>query len=215
MRIIYNFGGVNLFKENLKKYYDMEADLRNQYEMEEWKTKIRENFIYLVQSENKKNLLEIGAGAGFDSQFFISKGLNVVAIDLSSEMVKKCKEKNIQAYEMDFYNLSGLNEKFDCVWAMNSLVHVPKTDLAKVLNEIWTVLKPNGLFYMGVWGGVDFEKEYVKADVSNTPRFFSYYSENNIKAVLKNHFQIDSFEQSEVTKNDGKDIFQSIVMRKI
>lgn len=115
-------------------------------------------------------------------------------------MVKKCKEKNIKAYEMDFYNLSGLNEKFDCLWAMNTLLHVPKTDLAKVLNEIRTVLKSNGLFYMGVYGGDDFEKEYVKAEVSNTPRFFSYYSENNLKAVLKNHFQIVTFEQFEVNK---------------
>ena len=135
--------------------------------------------------------------------------------DLSSAMVKKCKEKNIQAYEMDFYNLSDLNEKFDCVWAMNTLLHVPKADLDNVLNEIRKVLNPNALFYMGVYGGVDFEKDYVKAEVSKTPRFFSYYSQDNLKAILKNHFQIVSFEQYEVTKKNGNDIFQSIVMRNI
>lgn len=204
-----------MLKENLKKYYDIEADSRNQHEKEEWKIRVRDNFICLAQSENKKTLLEIGAGAGFDSQFFIRKGLQVVATDLSREMVKKCKEKNILAYEMDFYNLSSLHEQFDCVWAMNTLLHVPKLDLTKVLNEIKSVIKPNGLFYMGVYGGVDFEKDYVNAEISSTPRFFSYYSENNLKAVLINHFKIESFEQFEVNKNNGKDIFQSIVMRKM
>ena len=215
MWIIGSFGGAILLKENLKKYYDDEADLRNQYEKEDWKIKVRKSFTYLVQSENKNSLLEIGAGVGDDSLFFISKGLKVVAIDLSSEMVKKCKEKSIQAYEMDFYDLSGLNEQFDCVWAMNTLLHVPKTDLPAVLNEIKQVLKPNGLFYMGVYGGEDFENEYVKAEVSTTPRFFSYYSESNIKAVLSNHFQIIAFDQFEVDKKSGKDSFQSITMRKI
>ncbi len=204
-----------MLKENLKKYYDAEADIRNQEEKEEWKIKVREDYLLRVQSENKKTLLEIGAGTGFDSQYFIHKGLNVVATDISPEMVKKCKEKNIQVYEMDFYNLSGLNVKFDCVWAMNTLLHVPKSDMDHVLNEIRTVLKPDGLFYMGVYGGVDFEKDYVKAEVSDVPRFFSYYSEDNLKATLKNHFQIVSFEQYEVTKKNGKDIFQSIVMRNI
>jgi SAM-dependent methyltransferase len=206
----------NLFKENLKKYYNTEADLRNKYIMEEWKIRIRGNFYNLIKSENKITLLELGAGAGYDSQFFLNNGLNVVATDISSEMVKSCKEKGIEAYELDFYNLSKLSKRFDCIWAMNTLLHVPKADLPKVLNEINSVLNENGLFYMGVWGGEDFEKEYVKAEVSSTPRFFSYHSEIELKTTLDKHFHLVSFDQFDVEKEDKtKDTFQSIIMRKM
>lgn len=131
-------------------------------------------------------------------------------------MVKSCNEKNIGTYELDFYNLSKLSRKFDCIWAMNTLLHVPKADLPRVLNEINSVLNENGLFYMGVWGGVDFEKEYVKVEISSSPRFFSYHSEGKLKTTLDKHFRLVSFEQFEVEKQDKtKDTFQSIIMRKM
>jgi len=211
-------GGVDvddlLFKENLKRYYNQEADLRNSSEKQNWKINVRKNFYTLIKQENKETLLELGAGSGYDSQFFMKNGLKVIATDLSSEMIKKCKEKNIEAYELDFYNLSDINKKFDCIWAMNTLLHVPKTDLPKILNEINLVLKENGLFYMGVYGGEDFENEYVKAEVSDVPRFFSYYSRNNLKSTLDNCFKIIEFEEFNVGRGTEKDIFQSIIMRK-
>lgn len=81
-------------------------------------------------------MLELGAGAGYDSLFFMQSGFDVTAVDLSDEMVKKCREKGVEAFELDFYNLSSLDRKFDCVYAINSLLHVPKADLRHVLQEI-------------------------------------------------------------------------------
>ena len=163
--------------------------------------------------ENKKTLLELGAGAGYDSQFFMNNGMQVVAVDLSGEMVKICKEKSIEAYELDFYHLSSLGKKFDCIWAMNTLLHVPKADLPAVLTEIKSVLAEDGLFYMGVYGGVDSESEYVRAEVSDAPRFFSYHSEENLKFTLEKYFCIISFEQFEISRGTETHIFQSVILK--
>lgn len=203
-----------LLKDNLRRYYNQEAELRNKSDKADWKIKIRVDFCNLIKQEHKKTLLELGAGAGYDSQFFMNNGLEVIAVDLSSEMVRKCKEKAVEAYELDFYNLSSLNKRFDCIWAMNTLLHVPKADLCEVLKGINLVLKEDGLFYMGVYGGEDFEGEYVKNEVSNAPRIFSYHSEIRLKAALENYFQIIAFEQFDVSKGVEIDIFQSIIMRK-
>lgn len=200
----------NILKLNLKKYYDQEAEIRNSSEKEEWKVHERTGFYNYIKSENKKSILEIGAGTGNDSRFFMDCGLSVIAVDLSSEMVKLCREKNIEAYELDYYNISSLNKKFDCIWSMNSLLHVPKNDLLQVLNEINLVLNEKGLFYMGVYGGVDTEKYFVN-EVTDTPRFFSYYSENKIKEVLSKVFHIIEFQQIDVRRNTD---FQAIIMRK-
>jgi SAM-dependent methyltransferase len=199
-----------LIKSNLKKYYDQEAALRDLSEKEEWKKTQRSHFYNYIKAENKKTLLEIGAGTGSDSQYFMDCGLRVVAVDLSEVMVKICREKSIEAYEMDFYNLSALNMKFDCIWSMNSLLHVPKPDLPQVLNEINLVLKNKGLFYMGVYGGVDTESEYVN-EITEAPRFFSYFSEQSLKDVLVGTFEIIEYRQMDVGRNTD---FQAVVMRK-
>lgn len=200
----------NIVKLNLKEFYNQEAGLRNLSEKQEWKKNQRDKFLSYIKSENKNSLLEVGAGTGTDSQFFMNCRLNVVAVDLSIEMVKLCKEKGIEAYELDFYNISNLNRKFDCIWSMNSLLHVPKTDLLKVLNQISSVLNEKGLFYMGVYGGEDSEREFVN-EVANTPRFFSSYSEDKLKEVLSEVFDIIEFEQIDVGRNMD---FQAVIMRK-
>ena len=203
-----------LIKENLKAYYNQEAELRNQKSKAEWKIKVREEFCDLIKQENKETLLELGAGAGYDSLFFMDNGLKVTAVDLSAEMVKKCREKSVEAYEMDFYNLSSLKKNFDCVWAINTLLHVPKADLSHVLNEIDSVLDANGLFYMGLYGGKNSEGEYVNAEISETPRFFSFHSEAYLKHMLENYFEILKFEQIDVGEGTEVHIFYSVTMRK-
>ena len=82
------------------------------------------------------------------------------------------------------------------------------------MNEINVSLKENGLFYLGIYGGEDFEREYIKSDVSDAPCFFSYHIKEHLETKLENYFEIISSEQFEVDRGAGVDIVQSIVMRK-
>lgn len=197
-------------KEGLKQAYNAYAHERDKKEIQEWKVRPRETFLRLIIDESKTSLLEIGAGHGRDSKFFMGNNLQVTAIDLSDEMVKLCREKGIDAYEMDFNNLTKLNKRFDAVWAMNCLLHVEKANLGLVLKEIDSVLNPSGLFFMGVYGGED--KEGIWEDDFYTPkRFFAFYTDENIKKAVEGYFDIVSFERIET---GGNNYFQSIIMRK-
>ncbi len=199
------------FKDDIKKYYNQDANRRNSKIIRTpWKAKVRKTFYTTVKQEGKKTLLELGAGTGFDSLFFMRKGLKVTAVDISDESIRKCREKGIEAYEMDFYNLTALNKKFDCIYALNTLLHVPKADLHKVLQEIDAVLDRDGLFYLGLYGGNDDEINLVKSGVSDVPRFFTFYSEKYLKTVLNDYFQIVNFKTFPV----GKNIFHSFLLRK-
>lgn len=199
-------------KSNLRNYYNQEAEHRNASDKDGWKAKERKAFSDMAAQENKKHLLEIGAGSGQDSQYFMEQGFDVTAVDLSKEMVQKCKEKGINAHELDFYNLAALNQKFDCIWAMNTLLHVPKADLQDVLRNISAVLNQNGIFFMGVYGGKDSEHEWAN-DICDIPRFFSFYSPDKLKAVLQDVFEIISFKQYDVGRTNEFP-FQAAVMRK-
>ena len=200
-------------KTNLQKYYDLEAEYRSAGEKQSWKKNLRKEFCDLLSAEKKKTLLEIGAGAGQDSRFFMDSGFVVTAVDISGEMVKQCKQRDVDAFKLDFYELSSLNKKFDSVWAMNCLLHVPKSDLPRVLKNIDNVLNENGLFYMGVYGGKNSEEE-LSDDFSEIPRFFSSYIESDVIEILQDIFTVISFEQIDGSKIDTSIDFQSIIMRK-
>lgn len=198
------------FKEIIRQAYNNFAIEREKSKLQEWKLKPRESFLNLLLNEGKLTLLDIGSGTGRDGKFFTDNHIDVIAVDLSDEMVRLCQEKGIESYQLDFYNLQQLGKKFDAVWSMNSLLHVEKANLNLVLEKIRNVLNPDGLFYMGVYGGDDSEGIW-QDDVYTPHRFFSFYTDDNIKKVVSNYFEVISFERIET---GGKYHFQSIVMRK-
>ena len=197
-------------KEILKQSYNKYAHVREKNEMQDWKVKPRKSFLEQLLNDGKTTLLDIGAGTGRDSKFFMDNNLDVLAIDLSDEMITLCQEKGIESQQLDFYNIHKIGKNFDAIWSMNSLLHVEKSNLSTVLEEISNTLNHLGLFFMGVYGGEDSEGIWEE-DVYTPHRFFSFYTDENIKKVASNYFDIISFERIET---GGKYHFQSIIMKK-
>lgn len=200
-----------LDKDSLKLSYNNFAEERDQSPIQPWKFHERENFLNQLKKENKKTLLEIGAGPGRDGLYFQENGLSVVCIDLSEEMVKRCKEKGLEAYCMDFYQMDFPDHHFDAVYAMNCLLHVPKSNIDEVLKEVRRVLKPKGLFFYGVYGGQDTEGIW-EGDKYTPKRFFSMYRDEDIQEVVKRWFSIKDFHT--VSMGEGNPHFQSILLVK-
>ncbi|MBZ0288383.1 MAG: class I SAM-dependent methyltransferase [Anaerolineae bacterium] len=196
---------------SLRQTYDNHAAERNTYVLQDWKIAERAQFLAQLQAENKRRLLEIGAGVGKDSLFFKESGLDVVCTDLSPEMVAICQSKGLPAYVMDFLNLDFPDASFDAVYALNCLLHVPKTDLPNVLAEIHRLLKPSGLFFMGVYGGHNFEGIWPQDDY--TPkRFFAFYTDEQIQSVVSAVFDLLYFKTIPV-KGDDISHFQSMILK--
>ena len=201
----------NQLQTNLILSYNRKAEHRNKSEIEDWKAIERAEFLALVQNEQKQSLLEIGAGHGRDSKFFQENGLQVTCIDLSPEMVRLCQQKGLDARVMDMINMDFPDHSFDAVYSLNSLLHVPKKQLTSVLQSIMRVLKEDGLFYLGVYGGYDCEG--IQETDSYTPkRFFSFHSDEGLKQVVTESFTLLSFKQ--ITSGDGDLHFQSLLLRK-
>ncbi len=197
-------------KLSLIESYDRMARERETDEVDQWKLDERENFYQLLVDDRKESLLDIGAGTGYDSKFFKDQGFKVVTTDLTPEMVRLCKEKGLRAYVMDFYNLEFPAESFDAVWALNCLLHVPKASLPKVLKGIKRVMKPGGLFYMGVYGGPEVN-EVWEHDPYLPKRFFAFYPEDKMKEAVSQVFDLIYFKQ---IPHRGEIHFQSMILRK-
>ena len=159
------------FTEKFKKL----MDLIRRYEFQ--------RFIDLL---NGKKILDLGCGSGDHSLYFKERGLDVTAIDLSEEMIKLCKEKGLNAFVMDIERLDFKDNSFDGVWAVTSLLHIPKSKLPKVIKKLNLILKDNGILYVCVKEG---EGEGLVEDKSgNTSRFFAFWREEELKKLFEDYF---------------------------
>ena len=195
----------------LVETYSRHAQERANKELADWKLEERACFVTFLKEQHKKTLLEIGAGAGKDSQFFQQNGFNVVCTDRTPAMVSFCHQKNLAAAVMDFCYPAFPRESFEAVWALNCLVHTPKQDMPVVLQSIKAVLKPKGLFYLGMWGGDEYEG--IWENDSYTPkRFFSFYSDQHLQAIVTDFFELLYFKP--ITLENRGLRFLSMILRK-
>ena len=202
----------NNFRDNLREAYDLDAKRRDSSSTQGWKIEERSKFLSLLQQENKCSLLEIGAGPGRDSKFFQDNGFQVVCIDLSPEMVKLCKQKGLNARVMDMTDLQFSANSFDVVYSLNSLLHLTRTEFPSVLRKISDIMKPSGLFYLGIYGGKDFEG--IRESDNYTPkRFFSFYSDDQLQEVVTTVFDMLSF-QNIIMDSEETPHFNSLILRK-
>jgi SAM-dependent methyltransferase len=102
-------------------------------------------------------ILEVGAATGRYTVGLARRGYQVTALDLSAELLKKCREnleaagvsKQVQLVEADARDLSPVLEKqFDAVLLMGPFYHlVEEPDRVLALQEGLNRLRPGGMLF--------------------------------------------------------------------
>ena len=193
---------------SLRAAYDGSAEARSSSKRAPWQLKERDAFLARLQHEGKRSLFEVGAGAGHDSRYFADNGLTVVATDLSPQMVAMCRSRGLEAYIMDVLHLDLSTGPFDAAYAMNSLLHVPNSDLPDALAAIRRSLNPGSLFYLGVYGGPEPFEGVLSSDWHVPPRFFSFRTDSQLLAEVEPLFCVEEFHVVE-----DNSYFQALTLR--
>ncbi|MBX3011286.1 MAG: class I SAM-dependent methyltransferase [Caldilineaceae bacterium] len=198
---------------NLRTAYDRMIEEREGKTLHPWKQAERARFLTMLQAEGKQTLLEIGMGTGRDSLFFQQQGLTVTGTDLSPAMVAHCRQKGLNAQVVDFASLDQCfaPNSFEGIYAINCLLHVPKALLPTILTKIRTLLRPNGLFYWGQYGGIDQEGVWA-GDHYEPKRFFARYTDEQFRALAASLFTTEAF--SVVPHGGGEGYFHAATLRK-
>ncbi|HLI70669.1 MAG TPA: class I SAM-dependent methyltransferase [Ktedonobacteraceae bacterium] len=192
-------------------YSHKSAQQRDQTRKEDWKIAERQAFLDLLKQEGKQDLLEIGAGTGADSLFFQKNGLHVTCTDLSPAMVELCRAKGLEAHVMDFLSLNFPPASFDAIYAMNCLLHVPTQTLPAVLEKLRSLLRPGGLFFLGVYGGN--EQEGIHENDWHKPRrFFAHHTDEFMQQAVAPFFELVSFKVIPLEYAEWH--FQAMVLRR-
>lgn len=198
------------FTDALVNSYEKYAHERASHSPDEFKVQERSEFLKFLQVEERETLLEIGCGPGSDAQFFQNQGFRILAVDNTPTMVKLTAEKGITAQVLDCYNLDEIEERFDAVYTMNCLLHIPKQDIDQILHLISRRLNDSGLMYLGLWGDENFEGIW-EPDQYEPKRFFSFWKTEALLEVLQRFFRLEYYRRLE--PHEGR-IFNSFIVRK-
>ena len=198
------------FTNSLIASYEKYALERESNAPDEFKERERSEFLQCLRDEQRSSILELGCGPGHDAKFFQAQGFQVFAVDNAPAMVKLAREKGISARVLDCYHLDQMSETFDAVYSMNCLLHIPQADIDEIFDLIAARLIEDGLMYVGVWGGEDFEG-ILERDSYEPKRFFSLRSTETLLKVLQKSFKLEYYRRLE--PRDGI-YFHSVIVRR-
>ncbi len=190
----------------LRDAYAQSSHRRDQMVKHDWKLAERDAF--LARLARGCRLLEVGAGTGQDSVFFRDNGLDVVATDLTPENVARCAEKGLEAHVRDALDLGFEPDSFDAVWTINCLLHVPSASLPEALSEIARVLRPDGLFYLGVYSTEPPFEGLDTHDMHIPRRFFAFRTDDEMLAFVRECFELIDFHTIDLPITGGPRTFR-------
>ncbi len=102
--------------------------------------KIAERISELIQLFEDELILELGCGTGLASNYFNKKG-RLVGVDISVEMLKYAKNKNIEILNADFKNIPFRDRVFKNIISISSLQWIWGSTRNQVLQKYTLVVK--------------------------------------------------------------------------
>ena len=153
-----------------------------------------EEFDFYKSMINGKKVIDLGCGAGRDAAVFVENGFDYTGIDASEGMLKVASERVPKGKfkQMDFSKTLFQYREFDGFWAAASFLHIPKKDIAGVLQEARRVTKNGGAGFISIKekNGID-EGMIDENKYDGISRYFSFYTQDEFRDLLEqNSFSV-------------------------
>lgn len=106
---------------------------------------------FIRQFVKGRRALDFGAGTGASAEFLYNLGLDVIGLDVSSNMLAEARS-NFPYIEFYHVNDLPIHADFDCVFSSFVLLELAtKQEIIQYLNQSLSFLKENGIF-IGITG---------------------------------------------------------------
>lgn len=139
--------GADYLDQSSPEFFDKAESYR--YKQQYWQK------AFFDYSSFRGPVLEIGTGLGTDLKQFAREGAECHGVDITDRHLSLTR-KNFDSEELcltlhkcDANNLPYPDNYFDCVYSFGVIHHIPDVD--NVLDEIYRVLKPGGVFQVAVY----------------------------------------------------------------
>ncbi len=171
----------------------------------------------LIQDYIKSgSLLDIGVGTGLFMEIAIQRGFEVSGLDVSDyaikEVAKRLKIKsNKKLVVSELQSTTFPSQSFDVVNLRHSIEHV--TDPAKLLKQVFRVLKPGGMVSIATPNGYGWHAKIYQNlwPQWSVPYHIQFFSKQSLKDIVdKAGFKIVVFKTEELTNYD---LFRAFLKR--
>jgi SAM-dependent methyltransferase/tetratricopeptide (TPR) repeat protein len=148
-----------------------------------------ETFAQLLRKQPRQHarVLAISCGTGWEANFLMARGFDLVGIDTSAEMVRRARNRvpGGKFQRMSVQNLQfSPEETFDAIWSTRTLIHVSQALVVDVLASWKRVLKPGGILGLGVNIGERNGWE-TNETISGLPMFYHDFADGEIEEALE------------------------------
>lgn len=129
----------------VKKSYEKISEHFHNTRQYQWK------WIIEFHNEIKKNslILDVGCGNGRNMKF---ENQHFIGIDNCHNLIKICKEQNLNVILLDMCKTLFLNNSFDYITMIASFHHLSTEERRlQCLNEMYRILKSDGVILLSVW----------------------------------------------------------------
>jgi 2-polyprenyl-3-methyl-5-hydroxy-6-metoxy-1,4-benzoquinol methylase len=131
---------------------------------------------FLSQLPPEAKILELGCGAGQDSEVMIAEGFDVHPTDGTAEIAQAAALRlGIPVGTLLFDDIDA-SQAYHGIWANACLLHVPRAALGGIVGRIHTALKDGGVFYASFKAGEQEGRDQFD-------RYFNYPSESWLRDV--------------------------------
>ncbi|WP_350939461.1 class I SAM-dependent methyltransferase [Vibrio metschnikovii] len=168
---------LNFYSENAKEYACFETSNNNS----NW----GKNILLAELCEGSK-ILEIGTGGGYDAQFFLQRGYDVLMTEASAKLALETSKK--LGKEIRVCTVSDIREvnHFHAVWANSVFSHIPRSNINQVIKTLLQSLRAGGWLVFSVHAGEEDSRDacgrlYVGYTISSLERILHKYQPSSLK----------------------------------
>ncbi|MBU1119311.1 class I SAM-dependent methyltransferase [Patescibacteria group bacterium] len=141
---------------------------------------------FLKYMPTNGKLLDAGCGNGVDSVYVKKLGFDVVGVDMSEKMLEIARSKypEIDFRQGDMRKLGFKENELDGIIASCSLIHIPKKDVLKTLQQFARFLKKEGVIYIQLQSGKSEEIFIEEPFKPDEKLFLNIFSLTEIECCL-------------------------------
>lgn len=132
--------------EQTRRYYDEHAAEFVARTLDVDIAQIRAEFLHWIAPGGR--ILDVGCGSGRDTLAFKSAGYQVVAIDVSDELIAIATRITGQQVEKRSVQDVDADSVYDGVWACASLLHLTSEEVKVAFTRLRLALKKAGVLYV-------------------------------------------------------------------
>lgn len=184
------------------KNLDLYAKIEPYLDLEEATYTLHKEFMRFIMENSLDNLLDIGCGRGYFLENLRINGLNYLGIDNSLEQIKVCKDKSLNAENLE---LKKIDQIFDCTVAIFDVVNfVEKQKIEEFFKNIYSLLNKNGYFLFDINTLFAFEniaQGSINIDLEDS--FIAINSDFIDSKLITNFFLFEKEEDNKFVKNEG------------